>query len=29
VLIGAAIIFAPVIHRALHRFHLEESNKDQ
>jgi hypothetical protein len=29
VLIGAAIIFAPVIHRALHRFHLEESDKDQ
>jgi hypothetical protein len=29
VLIGAAIIFAPVIHRALHRFHLEESNKEQ
>ena len=29
VLIGAAIIFAPVIHRALHRFHLEELNKDQ
>ena len=29
VLIGAAIIFAPVIHRALHRFHLEESNKKQ
>ena len=24
VLICAAIIFAPVIHRAMHRFHLEE-----
>ena len=24
VLIGAAIIFAPLVHRALHRFHLEK-----
>ena len=28
VLIGAAIIFAPVLHRALHRFHIEDARKD-
>ncbi len=28
VLIGAAIIFAPIIHRAMHHFHLEDDEKD-
>ncbi len=27
-LVVAGIIFAPVFHRFLHRFHLEEENKD-
>ena len=26
VLVGAAIIFAPIVHRALHRFHLDEQD---
>jgi hypothetical protein len=25
VLAGAAVVFAPVIHRALHRFHMDDS----
>jgi ABC-type spermidine/putrescine transport system permease subunit II len=28
VLIGAAIIFAPIIHRAMHHFHLDNDEKD-
>ena len=28
VLIGAAIIFTPVIHRGLHRFHLDDGDDD-
>jgi hypothetical protein len=28
VLVIAALIFAPVVHRVLHRFHLEESGED-
>ena len=29
VLIIAALMFAPVMHRVLHRFHLEEAEKDE
>lgn len=29
VLIIAAFMFAPVVHRVLHRFHLEEEDKDE
>jgi hypothetical protein len=29
VLAIAAVVFAPVIHRVLHRFHIEEGEKDK
>jgi len=28
VLVIAAIVFAPVVHRVMHRFHIEESDPD-